>query len=193
MDKNFLPLFIIVFLALCGLMYSEGLSNEVTYVKSSIDNKEYLVRNVDDKDKAADLLASMSNRINTLMDYLVEKYDSEPVKRLVKKFDVNNITESSSKSKYTSYSVNKGEKIVLCIRSRDENAKLIDINTLMFVALHELAHIMTVSIGHNDEFWTNFKFLLTKAIEVDVYKAVDYSKNPKKYCGITITDSPIFE
>jgi predicted metal-dependent hydrolase len=192
MHKNFIPMFIIVFLALCSYMYIENLNNEVTYVKSKIDGKEYLVRNVDDKQEAADLLSNMSININKLLDFLKEKYDSDPVKRLIKKYDPTNITESSASSKYTSYSVNKGEKIVLCIRSRDDDAKLIDLNTLMFVVLHELAHIMTVSVGHTEEFWTNFKFLLTKGIELDIYKEIDYSKNPQKYCGITITDSPLY-
>ena len=192
MHKNFIPMFIIVFLALCSYMYIEGLNNEVTYVKSSLDNKEYLVRNVEDKQEAADLLAQMSININKLLNYLEKKFDSQPVKRLINKYDPSNITESSANSKYTSYSVNKGEKIVLCIRSRDDNAKLIDINTLMFVALHELAHIMTVSVGHTDEFWTNFKFLLTKSIILKIYKEIDYSKHPQKYCGITITDSPLY-
>ena len=190
--ENSLYLFIIIFISVCGYTYYEGMSNEVTYVKSDIDQREYLVRNVDDKQEAADLLARMRINIDKLLKYLQEKFDSDPVKRLIKKYDPNNITESSSKSKYTSYSVNKGEKIVLCIRSRDDSAKLTDLNTITFVALHELAHVMTVSIGHTEEFWSNFRFLLNKAIDIDIYKKVDYSKHPKKYCGITITDSPIF-
>ena len=190
--ENSLYLFIIIFISVCGYTYYEGMSNEVTYVKSDIDKREYLVRNVDDKQEAADLLARMRINIDKLLKYLQEKFDSDPVKRLIKKYDPNNITESSSKSKYTSYSVNKGEKIVLCIRSRDDSAKLTDLNTITFVALHELAHIMTVSIGHTEEFWSNFRFLLNKAIDIDIYKKVDYSKHPKKYCGITITDSPIY-
>jgi predicted metal-dependent hydrolase len=192
MHKNFIPMFIIIFLVLCSYMYIENLNNEVTIVKSNIDGKEYIVRNVDDKQDAADLLSKMSININKLFELLKEKYESEPVKRLIKKYDPTNITESSASSKYTSYSVNKGEKIVLCIRSRDEESKLIDLNTLMFVSLHELAHIMTLSVGHTEEFWTNFKFLLTKGIELEIYKEIDYSKNPQKYCGITITDSPLY-
>lgn len=190
--ENSLYLFIIIFISVCGYTYYEGMSNEVTYVKSDIDQREYLVRNVDDKQEAADLLARMRVNIDKLLKYLQDKFDSDPVKRLIKKYDPNNITESSSKSKYTSYSVNKGEKIVLCIRSRDDSAKLTDLNTITFVALHELSHVMTVSIGHTEEFWSNFRFLLNKAIDIDIYKKVDYSKHPKKYCGITITDSPIF-
>ena len=89
-------------------------------------------------------------------------YPSDPrVKRLVKKYNPNNISESIEGSKYTSYSLNKGEKIVLCLRSKTKEAKLTDINTLMFVLLHELAHIMTVSIGHTKN-WSNFKFILKK-------------------------------
>ena len=190
--ENSLYLFIIIFISVCGYTYYEGMSNEVTYVKSDIDQRENLVRNVDDKQEAADLLARMRVNIDKLLKYLQDKFDSDPVKRLIKKYESNNITESSSKSKYTSYSVNKGEKIVLCIRSRDDSAKLTDLNTITFVALHELSHVMTVSIGHTEEFWSNFRFLLNKAIDIDIYKKVDYSKHPKKYCGITITDSPIF-
>ena len=192
MHQNFVPMFIIVFLTLCGYMYMEGINNEVTYVKSTIDNKEYLVRNVDDKQDAANLLSKMSININKLIEFLKKKYDSKPVKRLIKKYDPSNITESSANSKYTSYSVNKGEKIVLCIRSRDDNAKLINLNTLMFVTLHELAHVMTVSVGHTEEFWTNFKFLLTKSVELNIYKPIDYSKYPQQYCGFKITDSPLY-
>ena len=33
----------------------------------------------------------------------------------------------------------------------------------MYVALHEVSHIATKSIGHNDEFWNNFKFMITEA------------------------------
>ena len=61
----------------------------------------------------------------------------------------------------------------------------------MFVALHELAHIMTKSIGHTEEFWENFKFLLKESIKMNLYKKIDFQKNPHKYCGIEIKDSPI--
>ena len=64
-------------------------------------------------------------------------------------------------------------------------------NKLMFVALHEMGHICTKSIGHTDEFWTNFKWLLQKSIEIKIYKKQDFRKDPKEYCGTTITDSPL--
>ena len=191
--NNFVSYFIIIFLILCGYIYVEGLNNEVIYVKSTLDNNEYLVRNLEDKLDAANLMAQMKKRLLKLQTYLEEYHsDEKRVKRFIKKFNPDNITESTKNNKYTSYSINKGEKIVFCIRSRDDQEKLIDINTLMFVALHELAHIMTVSIGHTEEFWNNFKFILNKATAVNVYSAINYSKNPQKYCGITITDSPLY-
>ena len=62
----------------------------------------------------------------------------------------------------------------------------------MFVAIHEMAHITTLSIGHNKEFWDNFKYLLVKAKKCKVYDPVDYSKKQAEYCGMTISDNPYF-
>ena len=117
--------------------------------------------------------------------------DNKDVYRLVKRFQPNNITEGSSNEKYTSYSVNKGEKVVFCLRSRDKKEQLVKENTMMFVALHELAHIMTVSVGHTEEFWDNFRFLLKRAIALGLYTPEDYENKPVDYCGIKITNSPL--
>ena len=76
--------------------------------------------------------------------------------------------------------------MAFCLDTEKQNGQLIDINTLTFVALHELAHVATKSIGHTDEFWANFKFLLQQAQQIGVYKPIDYSKKPKRYCGMTI-------
>ena len=69
----------------------------------------------------------------------------------------------------------------------------IDPNTLMFVALHEIAHIMTESTGHKDEVWQNFKFLQENAVKIKIYKPVDYKSKPKQYCSIEINDNPYFD
>ena len=68
-----------------------------------------------------------------------------------------------------------------------------DENLLVFVALHELGHVMTKSTGHTEEFWDNFRFLLKESIKIGVYKRQDFKKNPQKYCGTKITDSPLDE
>ena len=179
-------------LGLAAKMYYDGKYAGVEYVKSKVDNKKYLVRKMPDKQHAADLLANLRIKLVKLCDYLELKHsDSKKVYRLIKRFNSDNITESSPTEKYTSYSVNKGEKIVFCLRSRDEQQKLVDENVMMFVALHELAHIMTKSVGHTDEFWDNFRYLLKKAIKLGVYKDVNFEKNPVDYCGTKITNSPL--
>ena len=179
-------------LGLAAKMYYDGKYAGVEYVKSKVDNKKYLVRKMPDKQRAADLLANIRIKLVKLCDYLELKHsDSKKVYRLIKRFNSDNITESSPTEKYTSYSVNKGEKIVFCLRSRDEQQKLVDENVMMFVALHELAHIMTKSVGHTDEFWDNFRYLLRKAIKLGLYKDVNFEKNPVDYCGTKITNSPL--
>ena len=108
-----------------------------------------------------------------------------------KRFNGDNIMETNENNNYTSYSVNKGEEIVFCIRKRDGTEQLEDVNMLTFVALHELAHIMTVSIGHTKEFWDNFRFILKDAMEINIYQEIDFKKSPKSYCGTMITNSPL--
>lgn len=185
--------FIIISIIIFSLYIQfENFTNEISLVTSEIDGETYLVRNLPDKDKAADLLAKIKKKLLKLTKFLVIKYpNSERVKRLLKNYKPNNISESSKNSKFTSYSVNKGEKIVFCLRSRDEEEKLVKEQVMMFVALHELAHVMSKSIGHTDEFWKNFKFLLQEAINAKVYKKQDFRKKPVKYCGTDITDTPL--
>jgi hypothetical protein len=189
---NFLFLFIFFIIVLSLFIYTESRTNEVIYVESGIDHRRYLVRNVEDKQAAADILANMRGRLEKLINYMRMNYPNDDrVKRLIRKFNPDRISESLRGSKYTSYSINKGEKIVLCLRSKDMSQRLTDINTLMFVTLHELSHIMTVSIGHTKEFWSNFKFILKIAVQLGVYNNIDYSQNPQPYCGIEVNDSPL--
>jgi hypothetical protein len=185
--------FIIFFsLAIIIYTYYEGQNSELVYAVSPYDNNKYLVRNLKDKNKALLLLSSMSKKLTTIVTKMEEVYDTDDrVMRLKEKFNSNNISETAANSTYTSYSVNKGEKLVLCLRSKTNQHDFIDENTLFFVALHEISHIMTLSIGHTEEFWENFRFLLKEATSLGMYKCVDYDNMPKSYCGIKITNSPL--
>ncbi len=209
--NSLIGLIILVGIILLCYTHIEHLTNEVTYVKSSIDGQEYLVRNAPNKEEAANILCRTKNSLLRLIEHMNKKYVEgdqykaesdndedektsirEAVKRLVKKFNPNNISESGASNKYTSYSVNKGEKIIFCLRQKNEAQSFVDENIIRFVAIHELAHIMTVSIGHEPEFWNNFKVLLKEAVALGIYKKEDYSKSPKPYCGITVSDSPLY-
>jgi hypothetical protein len=120
--------------------------------------------------------------------------DDERTKRLASRFNASKIVETLPTSEYTAYSENKGKKIAFCLnKQKEDNNQLIDPNTLMFVALHELSHLTTTTIGHNDEFWTNFKYVLTHAVAAGVYEPIDYKENRTDYCGMTIHDNPYFK
>lgn len=193
MDINYLiGLLIIIAFCLLGYTHYEHLSNEVIYVKSSYDNNEYLVRNLENKDEAANILAKLRSKLEKLCKIMKTKFkNDQSVIRMNERFNPDNITEAGKNNQYTSYSVNKGEKIVFCIRQKDEDESLVDENTLTFVSIHELAHIMTKSVGHTPEFWKNFKKLLEVAVENNLYNKENYSSNPKEYCGIKVSDSPL--
>jgi hypothetical protein len=129
------------------------------------------------------------------VDYVGNKYpDQDNVKRLVKGFKPQKIMETLPTSSYTAYSENKGEKLAFCLNvKKKDNNNLIDENTLTFVAIHELSHIATKSIGHKTEFWDNFKFLLENAKEAGIHNPEDYKKSPKEYCGMKIHDNPYYD
>jgi len=177
-------------IGLAGLAYyyTSGPLNNTT-VKAS-DGREYTVQNLPDKKDAAEMLATIRSNLIRLVNY-IKKYDEPPFKRLVANFNPDNLSENDVTASTTSYSENKGERIVVCMRQKAKPYKFIDMNTVMFVLTHELAHLMTSSYGHGPEFWTNFKKLLHEAIEAGVYEQVNYYKNPVNYCGMDITDSPL--
>ena len=62
----------------------------------------------------------------------------------------------------------------------------------MFVIIHELAHVMSVSIGHGSEFMKNFRFLLKESKIAKIYNPIDYSLNNINYCGVDVTHNPYF-
>jgi hypothetical protein len=176
-------------------LYNDSDYFQLKCIVSTVDGDKYCVRERSNIKEASDLLANTNVKMKKFVDYVDKKYPDKPnIRRLVKKFNPNKIVETLPTSEYTAYSENKGKKLAFCLnKEKHNNNNLIDENTLMFVALHELSHIATESIGHNKEFWDNFKFLLNEAQEAGLYTMVDYSKENKEYCGMTITDNPYFE
>lgn len=160
---------------------------------SSVNGEKYCVRDRKKLQEAADLLAKTSEKMDRVVEYCVETHGKEErVKRLAERYTPGAIQETLPTSEYTAYSENKGEKMVFCVNIRRNGERLIDQNTLMFVALHELAHVMTLSIGHTPEFWDNFKFLITRAVECNVYNPVNYKEVPAEYCGMELTHNPYY-
>ena len=160
-----------------------------------MDGEKYCVRERNKLSLAADKLANVNKNMKLVVEYCSKNYpNNENIIRLKNKFNPKKIMETLPTSEYTAYSENKGEKIAFCLnKEKNDPGKLIDINTLTFVALHELAHVASETIGHTPEFWKNFKFLLIQAEKLNIYNPVDYKNNPQNYCGMTITDNPYYD
>lgn len=175
--------------------YDNAESFQLKCIVSSVDGNKYCVRDRKKINEAADLLANVTNKCKMLVSYVSEKHkDRDDVKQLVSGFNSDNVMETLPTSTYTAYSENKGEKVAFCLnQKKEDNNNLIDEDTLLFVAIHELSHIMTKSIGHKSEFWANFKFLLDNAKEAGIHEPVDYKKKPQEYCGMKIHDNPYYD
>jgi hypothetical protein len=153
---------------------------------------EYLVRNLPDKLEAANKLGKISDSLKNLVDGLGDSSSKKSayIKQLKDSFHHEQITENIPGSMYVAYSVNKGEELSLCIREKDTE-NFIDENTIIFVAIHELSHIMTPETGHTPLFWDNMKYLLEKASSQGIYMPIDYKQNPVTYCGMDINSTPM--
>lgn len=190
--------YLVLTLVLVGCIYlylEKDMDFELKCVVSSHDGNKYCVRERKRLHEASDLLARVTDQCRELTEYMHKHHgEKESVKRLYNGFKDTVIKETLPTSKLTAYSENKGEKIAFCLnRKKNNNNVLIDEHTLTFVAIHELAHIMTKSIGHKQEFWDNFYFLLKNAKEAGIHDPTDYRNQPQEYCGMQITDNPYYD
>ena len=172
-----------------------------TYVASTIDNKEYAVlSNFSDQTDAANRLARINHTNLALIDYMVKKYNTEGTlgytlaTRLKKRYRPDRLVENNPPGPDdTSYTENKGEKVALCLREKKSGGNVLhDQSLIEFVDLHEMAHIASEGIGHEDEFWKNFEFILIEAFHAGLHKPQDYSKDPVNYCGLDVSYNPFY-
>lgn len=194
--ENFLFFFIIV---LCLLTVAKRIyeNKNMMLIRTKQGNKRMVriinkekikKRDYSEEMKAANLLDKIDMKIQKIIDKCQEK-DKENVHLLKENYNSNTLQEAPENSPHVSYSVNKGEKLAICLRNKKDN-KITDINTIMFVTIHELGHIMCISKGHTDEFWSCMKFILEVAEELELYTPINYKEVPKKYCGMEINSSP---
>ncbi len=167
----------------------------------AFNNKSYLVNDLPDSQKAANVLATIMITLNKLVNNIISNYDSENytnnkndnkyigyVRKIQKSLPFVKISENPINSKFTSYSVNKGEELVFCIRDK-KHFKIHNINELLYVAIHEIAHIGCPEIGHTELFNRINLYLLKKATCLKLYKYIDYNKHNKHYCGMNLTST----
>jgi hypothetical protein len=162
---------------------------------STKDGKRYCVRDRKNIDGAVELLRKVINKCKLLISKLKEEYPYDKrVIMLEKNFRPDKVYETLPTSELTAYSENKGEKMAVCLnKTKNDNTKLIDEHTLTFVCIHEMSHMMTTSIGHKEDFWMNFKFLLIQAKKYGIHEPSNYKKKNEDYCGISIKDNPYYD
>ena len=198
---KFTPHVVVIIIAMLGYLlyqYVNGGPGNLVSVKAEKDGQKYLVQDLPEKQNAAEMLADIKSKMDKVKNfYAQEEFATDPTaKLLVERYNPQSIMENSMTSHDTSYSENKGEKIVLCLRDKTNppGYPLEDVNTVMFVVLHEMAHLMTASLStgkHTPEFWANFRRLLQDSAQMGIYQPVNYSHAPVSYCGMEITDSPL--
>lgn len=191
MKETILIAIIIIFIYIF-LFYNK---KNVILIEGRENNTKYLVYNDDNKKKAAELLEIIINNIYKLKDYLYKNInlyeDMKPyIIQLNNNLDKNRtlIYENDPTSNLTSFSVNKGEEIALCLKSK-KTGSLHNVNLMMYVTIHEMAHIACPEIGHGALFKKIFKFLCEQAIIIELYKYDDYQNNPIEYCGMILSSS----
>ena len=193
---------ILIFVFLCCVivfLYDENVS-----IKSDVDNNFYLIRRGNTKGEyylkqSANTLGEINLRIIKLIDYLYKKYKDDMtkmyfIKKLQSGYNSNILSEAAIDSRYTTYTIDKQDMHV-CLRTRDKDEKLYDINLLMYVILHELAHLCNYDEsgnpieGHGKEFKDIFYLFVVEAIKLGVYTYIDYTEKPQEYCGIMVSST----
>jgi len=192
MFETIIIILLITFIIIYKFKYRSPLK-----IIDAFNNQSYVVNDLPDAQEASNTLAQIMIILNKLIDKIIIDYDNNNNKtkddntyikyvRIIKERLPNVlISETSTDSNYTSYSVNKGEELVFCIRDK-KKYKIHPINELLYVAIHEIAHIGCPEVGHTNIFNEINLYLLKKAIYYNLYKYVDYSKDNRDYCGMIL-------
>jgi len=168
-------------------------------VLSTFDNNYYIIRSNNNPQESANTLAEINQRVMKLIAHLRQKYNENDrsyhfVRILSERYNHQVLSEAAYDTRYTTYTIDK-EEMHVCLRTRDHRQQIYDTNLLMYVVLHELAHLCNFDLqgnpieGHGMEFSIIFRLLVQEAINIGVYRYQDYSERPVEYCGMTIHTS----
>ena len=145
---------------------------------------KYHIDETDDVISAEGSLHYINADLHAMVDNALDNYNPEVIYE----------NDPTNMAGETSYTVNKGRAMYVCLRSRTSPLSLVDYNTLMFVLLHEISHIANYNgWGHQTLYWTRFKFILHEAVLYGIYTSVDYERHPIVYCGLTINYNPLLD
>lgn len=198
-----LKISLIILLIILIYLFYQYVYDGTEHYRSTVDNNFYKIRKGGNSQLRADILATIYKKFKIIITAL--KRDSnfnqlESVKRLVNTWN-NGITvkEIGNMESDAAYVINK-KYMSFCIQTKTNAYNTSDINLITYVGLHELAHIMSVEIGHGPEFIENFEILLNYAkqlkyfdtilnAEVPLYIQLNKIKTADNYCGVPLTNS----
>ena len=176
------------------LIYIFFFRNDVELMKVDVNGEKVLVRKSNDHKECAKTLCELIKRMYLLRDYLVENKNNddfyeyrEYILLLENNFNREKtvIYENNLNSNLTSYNVNKGEQLVFCLRCKDTK-NIHNINLLVYVAVHEMAHSACPELGHTPLFNKIFYFCLNEAVKIKIYEYENYAISPVVYCGMKL-------
>lgn len=181
-------LFFIILVIIIGFIVDRLVDKHTCVSPDESTNLCYnVLNNTENMKEKATLLYKIDNEIQKLREYIIQKYpNNEITKKFMERYKLfSSLSEAEIETGSTTFTINKSE-IFVCLESRTTSKEMYDMNTLMYVLIHELGHICNDTIGHTKEFNETFAFLLKNAVDIGIYKYVDYEKSPINYCGLTI-------
>ena len=168
--------------------------NDNRILVEAFDNNKYLI--VDSKNKKlnkdkVDTLAKLHKVALTLANTMYKnKIPNAKTGELINNRLKNlKFSEVKQGDKSTAYTLNKDVEMGFCLIDPPTHTIII-LEKLIFVLLHELAHVMSVDLGHGHEFQENFSFIVKLAIKLGLWKDLEFEKKPLTICNTLVTTSP---
>lgn len=162
----------------------------------TVDGEEFLVRYIpneteEDRYEMAKMLSTLVKRGDEIVKYMYANNIPNPevCDRLHSRWKNLRskpwgIRETSILSSMVAFTAFKNFQMRTCLRNKQ--GKKENLNTAMFVLLHEMAHVMSEEYGHDEEFSENFAIITNVAIERNLYSYRDYRKEPIEFCNMEI-------
>ena len=117
--------------------------------------------------------AEVKKRYKILREH-IEKTNNEKFRVLIRSIPLTALRKMSGT---VGYNVNKGADITICIDG--------EVNEIMHVLIHELAHSTVPEWTHSDNFWNNFMELRGVCESIGIYTRLP---DKTKFCGQYIQD-----